>query len=90
MSFVWGEANVAYLRKRFDALRDHPLFVGMEYSEDPLEIAKWAPLLIDGRKKGEQAGKNGKPDCNAHGGLLSRHLKGLRAIARFLGATGFP
>jgi malate dehydrogenase (quinone) len=53
MSFVWGEANVAYLRKRFDALRDHPLFMGMEFSEDPLEIARWAPLLIDGRKKGE-------------------------------------
>ena len=53
MSFVWGEANVAYLRKRFDALRDHPLFMGMEYSEDPLEIARWAPLLIDGRRKGE-------------------------------------
>lgn len=53
MSFVWGEANVAYLRKRFHALREHPLFMGMEYSEDPLEIARWAPLLIDGRKKGE-------------------------------------
>lgn len=53
MSFVWGEANVAYLRKRFDALRGHPLFMGLEYSEDPLEIARWAPLLIDGRKKGE-------------------------------------
>jgi len=53
MSFVWGEANVAYLRKRFEALREHPLFMGMEYSEDPLEIARWAPLLIDGRKKGE-------------------------------------
>jgi malate dehydrogenase (quinone) len=53
MSFVWGEANVAYLRKRFDALRGHPLFMGMEYSEDPLEIARWAPLLIDGRRKGE-------------------------------------
>src|SRR5680860_1004694 len=24
MSFVWGETNVEYLRKRFDALRDHP------------------------------------------------------------------
>ena len=54
MSFVWGEANVSYLRRRFDALRGHPLFMGMEYSEDPLEIARWAPLLIDGRKKGEK------------------------------------
>lgn len=53
MSFVWGENNVAYLRKRFDALKGHPLFIGMEYSEDPKEIAGWAPLLIDGRHKGE-------------------------------------
>jgi malate dehydrogenase (quinone) len=53
MSFVWGEANVFYLKKRFEALRDHPLFVGMEYSEDAYEIATWAPLIIDGRHKGE-------------------------------------
>lgn len=54
MSLVWGEDNVAFLKKRYDALRDHPLFVGMEYSEDPLEIATWAPLLIDGRHKGQK------------------------------------
>jgi malate dehydrogenase (quinone) len=27
--------------------------LGLEYSDDPLEIATWAPLLIDGRRKGE-------------------------------------
>ena len=53
MSFVWGEKNVDYLSKRFEALRDHPLFMGLEYSDDPMEIASWAPLLIDGRHKGE-------------------------------------
>jgi len=53
MSFVWGEDNVEYLKKRFEALRGHPLFLGLEYSDDPLEIATWAPLLIDGRRKGE-------------------------------------
>lgn len=53
MSFVWGQDNVDFLRARFDALKDHPLFVGLEYSEDPLTIAEWAPLLIDGREKGE-------------------------------------
>jgi malate dehydrogenase (quinone) len=53
MSFVWGSDNVAYLRKRFDALSSHPLFVGMEYSEDAYEIATWAPLIIDGRHKGQ-------------------------------------
>lgn len=50
MTFVWGEDNVEYLRKRFAVLKDEPLFAGMEYSEDPLVIAKWAPLLIEERK----------------------------------------
>jgi len=53
LSFVWGAENVEYLRKRYEALKDHPLFPNMEYTEDPLTIARWAPLLIDGRKKGE-------------------------------------
>jgi malate dehydrogenase (quinone) len=53
LSFVWGADNVAYLKKRYEALKDHPLFPNMEYTEDPLTIARWAPLLIDGRKKGE-------------------------------------
>jgi malate dehydrogenase (quinone) len=54
MSFVWGDKNVEYLRKRYDALKDHPLFAGMEYSEDATVIRKWAPLLIPGRKKSER------------------------------------
>jgi malate dehydrogenase (quinone) len=53
MSFVWGADNVGYLKKRYEALKDHPLFPNMEYTEDPRVIAQWAPLLIDGRKKGE-------------------------------------
>ncbi len=53
MSFVWGADNVAYLRKRFEALKDHPLFPGFEYSEDAAVIRSWAPLLIPGRRKDE-------------------------------------
>lgn len=53
MSFVWGEANVDYLRRRWEALKDHPLFVGMEYSEDARRIREWTPLLIPGRLKSE-------------------------------------
>jgi len=51
MSFVWGADNVAYLKKRFEALKDHPLFAGLEYSEDAAVIRSWAPLLIPGRRK---------------------------------------
>jgi malate dehydrogenase (quinone) len=51
MSFVWGDANVAYLKKRYEALKDHPLFAGLEYSEDAAVIRSWAPMLIPGRRK---------------------------------------
>lgn len=53
ISMVFGDKNLTYLKKRFEALKSHPLFSSMEYSEDPLEIARWAPLTIDGRLKSE-------------------------------------
>jgi len=53
MSFVWGESNVEYLRRRFEALKDHPLFQGMEFSTDARTIRSWAPLMIPGRRKSE-------------------------------------
>lgn len=53
MSFVWGEKNVEYLRKRFDALKDHPLFAGLEFSDDASVIREWAPVLIPGRAKAQ-------------------------------------
>jgi malate dehydrogenase (quinone) len=53
MTFVRGAENVRFLRQRFSALKDHPLFAGMEYSEDPRVIHEWAPLLIEGRRKDE-------------------------------------
>ncbi|HEY1133863.1 MAG TPA: malate:quinone oxidoreductase [Nocardioides sp.] len=49
MSLVWGAKNVEYLRKRYDALSAHPLFAGMEFSDDPEVIRGWAATLIDGR-----------------------------------------
>ena len=53
MSFVWGETNVNYLRKRYDALQRYALFQGMRYSEDGGQVAQWAPLIMQGREKGE-------------------------------------
>ncbi|GAC1382584.1 MAG: malate dehydrogenase (quinone) [Marmoricola sp.] len=53
MSFVWGAENVAYLRERHRLLAEHPLFEGMEYSEDRAQIAEWAPLLVAGRADDE-------------------------------------
>lgn len=49
MTFVRGEANVDYLRRRFETLRRHPLFSDLEFSTDPEQIAAWAPLLVADR-----------------------------------------
>jgi malate dehydrogenase (quinone) len=49
MSFVWGDTNVEFLRKRYAALQQSTLFRGMEYSEDPAQIEKWIPLVLEGR-----------------------------------------
>src|SRR5215471_8176776 len=54
MSFVRGPENRAFLRKRFEALIDHPLYYGMEYSEDRKKIAEWIPLVMDGRNPNEE------------------------------------
>jgi malate dehydrogenase (quinone) len=49
MTFVRGRDNVQYLRRRYRALKDQPLFAGMEYSEDHDTIAEWAPLMMKKR-----------------------------------------
>ena len=49
MSFVWGEENVNFLRKRYDALQQCHLFHGMEFTDDAQKIAHWIPLVMEGR-----------------------------------------
>lgn len=51
MTFVRGEKDVDYLKRRHAALSPQPLFAGLQYTEDLKQIAKWAPLLTEGRGK---------------------------------------
>ena len=53
-SFVRGSENVAFLKKRFGALSAHPLYHGMEYSDDKKQIENWIPLVMEGRDASEQ------------------------------------
>ncbi|MBP6684246.1 MAG: malate:quinone oxidoreductase, partial [Leucobacter sp.] len=43
MTFVRGEDNVDYLRRRYELLKTEPLFADMEFSDDPEKIAEWVP-----------------------------------------------
>lgn len=49
MSLIQGEQNVTFLKKRYAALSNNPLFQGMDFSDDPAQIAEWIPLIMKGR-----------------------------------------
>lgn len=53
-SFVQGEANVAFLKERYEKLRQHPGFAKMSFSDDTQQIKDWAPLVANGRPAGEK------------------------------------
>lgn len=53
MSMVQGDNNVAFLKKRFEALSKNPLFQGMEYSDDPAKLMEWIPLIMQDRPSNE-------------------------------------
>lgn len=53
MSFVRGAENVAFLKKRFEALSSHHCFEGMEFSDNRKEIEAWIPLVMEGRDSDE-------------------------------------
>ncbi|GAB2532527.1 malate dehydrogenase (quinone) [Gracilibacillus alcaliphilus] len=53
LSFVQGENNVSFLKKRYQAMAKNPLFKDVEYSEDPDQLAEWIPLMMQERSQGE-------------------------------------
>ncbi|SHF74213.1 malate dehydrogenase (quinone) [Flavobacterium segetis] len=53
LSFVWGEKNVTYLQKRFNALQFNPLFKEMIFSTDFNVLKQWMPLVMEGRKESD-------------------------------------
>ncbi|MBL3687746.1 malate dehydrogenase (quinone) [Leucobacter zeae] len=75
MTFVRGEKNVDYLRRRYELLKDEPLFSDLEFSEDPEQIAEWAPLLVDRRSKDEVfAATRSETGTDVDFGELTRQL----------------
>jgi len=53
MTLVHGHDNIAFLRRRFEALKPNPLFASMEFSDSQAQIGEWSPLIIDGRDDAE-------------------------------------
>ncbi len=75
LSFVRGEAGVEFLRARYELLRTHPLFAGMEYTEDHTKMAEWAPLMMSERAPAEPvAMTRAETGTDVDFGSLTRHL----------------
>lgn len=53
MSLVQGEENVTFLKNRFEAMSNNPLFEGMQFSDDPEKLMEWIPLIMQGRTSNE-------------------------------------
>ncbi len=51
MSVVWGEADVEFLRKRFEKLSYQEAFSSMKFSTDLEELKEWMPLVMEGRSR---------------------------------------
>lgn len=80
VSFVHGAENVAYLKRRYDALVGNPLFESMEFIDDKDEFARRLPFMAAKRDFSDPVGLN----WSQHGtdvdfGSLSRQLIGFTA-----------
>jgi malate dehydrogenase (quinone) len=77
MSFVWGQSGVAFLQRRHQALRAHPYFSGMEYTQDTEQLAEWAPLVVQGRDRAQEiAAKRVTRGTDVDFGVLARAMFG--------------
>ncbi|MEH3129191.1 MAG: malate:quinone oxidoreductase [Mycolicibacterium neoaurum] len=75
MDVVFGDRDIAYLRRRFDTLRAVPAFAGMRYSQDPTVIAGWAPLVMAGRDPSQRVAATWHPaGTDIDFGVLTRQL----------------
>ncbi|RML46286.1 putative malate:quinone oxidoreductase [Pseudomonas syringae pv. ribicola] len=85
MSFVWGDNNIQFLRKRYAALQASPLFSGMQYSEDHEQIKKWVPLMMEGRDPAQKLAVTWSPiGTDVNFGEITRQFVGtLKAKPNF-------
>lgn len=75
LSFVWGDADVAFLRKRYDLLKSHHLFQDMEFSDDVETLKAWMPLIMQQRNTNEKiAATRINYGTDVDFGVLTRNL----------------
>ncbi len=75
LSFVFGEGNQNFLKKRYDALTAYPMFMDMKHSEDFQEIKSWVPLMMEGRTTSEKIAATRMPiGTDVNFGAITRKM----------------
>ncbi|MDP3069678.1 MAG: malate:quinone oxidoreductase [Opitutaceae bacterium] len=74
LSFVRGDANIAFLRARHAALSAHSFFRTMEFTAERDVLHRWAPLLVEGRAAEPIAATKIDAGTDVNFGELSRRL----------------
>lgn len=84
LSVVWGDDDIAFLKKRHSLLSQHPLFAEMQYSEDAATLSDWMPLVMNGRNDARIAATRVDHGTDIDFGTLTRHLvSGMQQNANF-------
>ena len=84
ISFVKGDKNINFLKKRFDLLKKQPLFEKIEFTTDPKVIQKWAPLIFSNKIS---ITKNGIINIEIKN-LINKTSLQIRSNKIFIGAGG--
>ena len=75
ISFVRGKNNVKFLKDRYEAMKQFPMFDNIEYTEDIEEMRKWIPLMMKGREdKGYMAASKIDEGTDVNYGELTRKM----------------
>ncbi len=75
LSFVQGEDNVAFLKKRADIMQQHHAFKDMQFTTDKSVMAEWLPLMMAERKDDESmAATHIANGTDVNFGALTRQL----------------
>ncbi|MDO9050221.1 MAG: malate dehydrogenase (quinone) [Methylotenera sp.] len=75
LSFVWGDDNVEFLRKRYQRLKANHLFQDMEFSDDITQLKSWMPLMMEQRDSHQKvAATRVSYGCDVDFGALTRSL----------------
>jgi malate dehydrogenase (quinone) len=53
ISFVWGQDNTEFLKKRYEKLKEHPLFAEMQFSTNVKDLFDWMPLVMYNRNNND-------------------------------------